>query len=104
MVPADNLRDAGPGKFNSGHDLMTDNRVVGHLTKFLRIKRGGFAEQPLIHRDFADVMQVAGRAQTRNLSWPHTHGFADRGRITPNPQRMAVNVDVLHVNGCSEGL
>ena len=63
VVRAHDLRNARPGKLHSAHDLMSDDGVVGHFAKFFGVERGGLSKQPFIHRDLADVMQVAGGAQ-----------------------------------------
>src|SRR6266850_1001757 len=58
MVPAHNFRNLRPRKLDVADNLMSHHGVIGHLAEFLRIERRGLAEETLVHRHFADVMQV----------------------------------------------
>ena len=94
----------GQGKVNPCDNLMADGGVIGHGAKFFRIEGGGLAEQILVDCYFADVVQVSGRPQRSHFVLIQSHGLADGCCIAGYAQRMAVNVDVLHVNGRREGL
>ena len=83
---------------------MSDHSMVRHLAEFLGIERSWFAEQALVHRNFPDVVQIAGGAQGRNITRFHPHGFPDSSGITSHSQRVAMNVDMLYIDRIGEGL
>ncbi len=86
------------------YDLVSDHGVVGHFTKFFGVQRGGFSEQAFVHGNFADVVQITGGAQGSDVVGFHAHGLSDGGGVASHPQRVAVNVDVLHIDGGGESL
>ena len=67
------------------------------------IERSGLAEEAAIDGNFSDVVQISRAAQRGDFARLHAHGFADGGSIAANAQRVAMNVDVLHVDGGGEG-
>ena len=81
---------------------MADDRVVGHLAELFWIERAGLAEEPAVYRDFADVVQISSAAQRGNFVGIHAHGLADGRGVAAHAQRVAVNVDVLYINGGSK--
>ncbi len=63
------LRNTRPGKLHAADDLMSDHGVVSHFAKFFGIQRRGLSEQTFVHRNFADVVQIASGAQSRRRRW-----------------------------------
>src|SRR5215472_1131242 len=104
VMPAHDFRDAWPWKLHAAQDLVAHHRVISHLAELVRIKHRWLAEQPLVHRHLPDIVQVARRAQGSNLGGIQVQGFADGGSVTPDANRMPMNVDVLHVDGGGERL
>src|SRR5438270_11279166 len=94
--------NAGPGELHAAHDLVSDDSMIGHFTELFRIQRRRFAEKTFVDCDFANIVKVTSGPQTGDVVWLHSYGFTDRGGIATHPQRVAVNVHVLYVNGSGE--
>ena len=103
VVPAYDFRNLRPRKMHAADDLMPDYGVVGHFAKLFRIERRRLAEQSLIHRHLANVVEISRRAQRGSLGWLHSHRFSDRLGVAADAQGMSMNVHVLHVDGGGEG-
>src|SRR5260370_31307230 len=104
MMEADDFGNLRTGKLLRADDLMPNDRVVPHLAVFFRIELRSFSEQSLIDGNLADVVQIARRAERRNIAGVHSHGFADRLGVAPDPQRVSMNVDVFDIDVCRESL
>src|SRR5260370_27786241 len=102
MMEADDFGNLRPGKLHLAADLMPNDSVVPHLAVFFRIELRSFSEQSLIDGNLADVVQIARRAERRNIAGVHSQGFADRLGVTPDPQRVSMNVDVFDIDGGGE--
>src|SRR5207302_9242330 len=67
MVPANDFRNPRPGKLHPAYDLMADNGVVGHFTKFAGIKRAWLTENVLVDGNFSDAVQISGGEHVSEL-------------------------------------
>ena len=83
---------------------MADGRVIAHLAGFLSVELGSFFKEPLVNGNFAYVVQITSRTQRCYVRRIHAHRFADGLGVAANAQRVAVNVDVLDVDGGGECL
>ena len=78
--------DARPRELYPTHNLVANDRVIGHLPKFFRVERGGLAKEVLIYRNFADVVQISGGAKRCNVARFHAHGFPYSRGVASNAQ------------------
>ena len=78
------FRDARPGELYPTHNLMTDDRVIRHLTEFFRVKRSGLAEEVLVYRNFADIVQISRGAKRGNVARFQAHRFAYSRGVASN--------------------
>src|SRR5579864_1219713 len=103
-MPAHDLRNSRPGELHSGDNLMSNGSVIGHFLKLIRIERAGLAKQPLVHGNFANVVEISSRTQGGDLVGIHAEGVSDARGVTAHAKRMSVNVDVLYINSGGERL
>src|SRR3954471_7341536 len=103
MMPANNFRNLRPRKLNAADNLMSNHGVIGHFTKLFGIERRGLAEQTLIHRYFADVVQIARRPQCPYLGTFHTQRLSDGLGVASNSNRVSMDVDMLDVDRGGKG-
>ena len=78
--------------------------MVCHFLKFFGIERTGLSKQPFVDRYFANIVEIAGGAQGRNIICVHAKRIAHSGGIASHPKRMAVNVYVLYIDCGGERL
>ena len=103
VVPAHNLGNLWPGELHAADDLVADDGVIGHFTKFFGIERRGLAEEAAIDGDFSNVVQISRAAQRRHVARLHAHGLADGRGVAAYAQRVSMNVYVLDVDGGGKG-
>src|SRR5690349_20580487 len=92
VVPADDFGHARPGKLYPADDLMAESGMVGDFAKLLGIKGAGLAEQRLIQRHLADVVQISCRTKRGEFRRVEAESLADPGRVTAYSQGMAAQV------------
>src|SRR5215469_3186186 len=103
VMPANDLGNFRPGKLNAADDLMADDGVIGHRAEFVGIERGWLAEQSFVDRDFADVVQISRGTNGGDFGGIDAHSLSNARGVAGDAQRVAVNVDVLYVDGGGEG-
>ena len=104
VMPAHRLVNFRPGKLYAAHNLMPDHGVVRHLAELLGVQGLGLAEQAAVDRHLAYVVQISGAAQRSHFAGVDAHSLADCGSIAAYAQRVAMNVDMLHINRGRERL
>ena len=85
-------------------NLVADDGVLAHGERFVGIEGRGLGEQSLIDRDHADIVEIAGRAQRRDLARLHLESLANGLGVAADAQGMSVDVHVFDVDGGGEGL
>src|SRR6187200_2273598 len=99
MMPANDVGNLWPREVNSGDDLVPSGRVLRHFLELAGIECRRFAEQVLVDGNFADVVQVAGGAQPGGVVVGEPECFGNSRCVASNAQGMAVDIDVLEIDG-----
>src|SRR5262249_17235496 len=103
VVPAYYFRHAVPRKVDFGDDLVSDHRGIAHLLEFKGLKSAGLAEDVLVNADFANVMQVTGRADLCYLLLAQAQSLRHACRVAAHAQGVPALINVLDVNGGGKG-